>query len=360
MHYRIFDCWRLTAAILVMAYHYLYFAPPGGEVYVEALGRLLPLLDMFFMISGFLITERYAGKVSTPRDYGLFLQRRIARLYPLHLATLSFFALIGAAVALGFVGTTEPERWNLGLLPLHLLALHAMGFESVLAFNYPSWSIGAEFFCYALFPLIVFVARRAGLPGLLGLLALWIAGLEIAGRHGVFPGGTWMKADTSGAYRAFADFTIGAIVASLLARRPFEMASHVPGILALGFALAAMVLQWSGYWALAGFALAMLLTALAETGRPDSTRRLGVLMPIARVSFGIYLLHPVMETIFLSLLWKRVVQPTETVGFYVFWLAPMLATVLAALASERWFERRFGNFLASAGRPSTKARALSA
>ncbi|KQT64416.1 MULTISPECIES: acyltransferase family protein [unclassified Aureimonas] len=360
MHYRIFDCWRLTAAILVMAYHYLYFAPPGGEVYIDALRRLLPLLDMFFMISGFLIAGRYAGKVSTPRDYGLFLQRRVARLYPLHLATLTFFAAIGVAVALGLVETTEPERWNLAYLPLHLLALHALGLEDVLAFNYPSWSIGAEFFCYALFPLIVFVAKRAGLVGLLALLAIWIAGLEIAGRNGLFPNGNWLEADSSGAYRAFADFTIGAIVASLLARRPFEVSSHAPGLAALGFALTAMLCEWSGYIALAGLALAMLLTALAETARPDSTRRLAFLMPLARVSFGIYLIHPVMETIFFSILWKRAVQPMETIGFYAFWLLPMIATVLVALASERWFERRFGAFLASAGRAPSPATIASA
>lgn len=360
MHYRVFDCWRLAAALLVMAYHFLYFAPAGGEVYVAALWHLLPLLDMFFMISGFLIAERYAGKVSTLSDYGLFLQRRIARLYPLHLATLSFFAAIGLAVTFGLVETTEPERWDLGLLPLHLLALHALGFTDTLAFNYPSWSVGAEFFCYALFPLVVFAAKRAGLFGLVALLALWIAGLETAGRYGFFPGGGWMTADTAGAYRAFADFTIGAIVASLVARRPFEVASHAPGLLALGFAIAAMVFQWSGYLALLGFAAAMLLTALAETARPDSSRRLAALMPLARVSFGIYLLHPVMETLFLSILWKRLVMPTEAVSFYVFWILPMVATILAAIASERWFERPFGAMLASAGRPVSKVRAVSA
>ncbi|KQT43056.1 hypothetical protein ASG43_16155 [Aureimonas sp. Leaf454] len=360
MHYRIFDCWRLAAALLIMAYHFLYFAPPGREAYIEALHRLLPLLDMFFMISGFLIAGRYAGRVSTLGDYGLFLQRRVARLYPLHLATLAVFAAIGLAVALGWIQASDPERWNLALLPLHLLALHALGLQDVLAFNYPSWSIGAEFFCYALFPLVVLAAKRAGLAGLVALLVLWVSGLEIAGRSGFFPGGNWMAADTQGAYRAFADFTLGAIVASLVASRPFAVVSHRPGLLALGFAFLSMVFSWNGYLTLLGFALAMLLTALAETARPDSTRRLAPLMPFARVSFGIYLLHPVMETIFLSIVWKRMLQPADGAGFYWFWLVPMGATVLAALASERWFERPFGAALASAGRGAEGPRAVSA
>ena len=64
MHFRVFDCWRLTAAMLIMAYHFLFFAPYGVETGPRILHRLLPLLDMFFMISGFLIASRYATEAT--------------------------------------------------------------------------------------------------------------------------------------------------------------------------------------------------------------------------------------------------------------------------------------------------------
>lgn len=360
MYYRIFDCWRLTAALLVMAYHFLYFAPPGGEVGIAFLQRLLPLLDMFFMISGFFITGRYGDRLRTRGDYGIFLQRRIARLYPLHLATLFFFVAIGVAVSLGLVATSEPERYDLSLIPLHLMALHALGTTDVLAFNYVSWSVSAEFFCYFLFPVIVLAFRWKGLVGLTILLAVWVAGLEIASAHGIFPRGHWLKADTLGAYRAFADFTAGGIVAVLAGRRVLDVRSHLPGLALIAVAVATMILQWSPYISLALLASSLLLTALAETARPNSTDGLNFLMPVTRVSFGIYLIHPVIETIFLQILWKRVVEPTETIGFYVYWILPMLVTIGVAMLSERVFEKRLGALLGNLGRDRSKERPATA
>ena len=351
MHYRVFDCWRFAAALLVMAYHFLYYAPVSGEAGIAFLHRLLPLLDMFFMISGFLITDRYAGGMTSPADFRRFLQRRVARLYPLHIATLAFFVLIASAVAMGLIQTTEPARWDLSLLPFHLLAVHALGTTHVLAFNYVSWSVSAEFFCYLMFPLIILMARWKGLPGLLLLLGVWLAGLEIAGAQGVFPGGHWTEADTLGAYRGFADFIAGAIVASLAGGGRITTRSHGPGIICLGFAVTSMLLEWNHYLSLAGFAASMLFTAVAETRRPQSTAWLGPLMPVARVSFGIYLLHPVMEILFFSILWKRMLEPGGHISFYVFWLLPMLATLACAVLSERYFERRAGRLLSGLGAP---------
>lgn len=351
MHFRIFDCWRFTAAILIMAYHFLFFAPVLAAVPRDFLHRLLPLLDMFFMISGFLITTRYGAKLDSPAAYLDFLRRRVARLYPLHLLTLAFFVCIALVAASGIVESAEPRRWDLSMLPANLLAVHAWGTTDYLAFNYPSWSVSAEFFCYALFPLIVVAARRTGLAGLVLLFSAWILGLEIAAAQGAFPGG-WMSADTLGAYRAFPDFVLGAIVAMLVERRAIEIRSHLPGIATLGLAAVAMVLQWNGYIALFGFALAMLFTALAETARPDSTKWLAPFAPVTGVSFGIYLLHPVIETLFFSILWKHLVEPTHAVSFYVFMLLPMVVTVPAAILSDRLFERRIGAWISGRKRRS--------
>ncbi|MEF2072124.1 acyltransferase family protein [Consotaella aegiceratis] len=350
MYFRIFDCWRLTAAMLVMSYHFLFYAPAGGEAGIAFLHRLLPLLDMFFMISGFFITTLYRHRLKGPGDYLTFLRKRVARLYPLHLLTLSFFVAIAVGMVITGFSSGEPRRWDLALLPFHLLAVHAWGTTDYLAFNYVSWSVSAEFFCYILFPLIVVLVQRKGLGALAAFSALWIAGLEIASAAGVFPHGHWTTADNLGAYRAFADFQIGAMVAILVERRVFDIRSHWPGLAFLGVAGAAMILEWNVYLVLAGFAGAMLCTALAETARPHSTDWLGFLMPITRVSFGIYLWHPVMEMLFLGLLWKHVLAPAGFTGFYVFWLLPMLATIAVALASERFFERRVARWL-SGGTP---------
>lgn len=90
MQFRIFGFWRLFAAFLVMGYHFSHYGPDGFESVLRWFERLMPLLDMFFMISGFLIFQRYHDRVLTGEDYGSYLIKRLARLYPLHLMTTGF------------------------------------------------------------------------------------------------------------------------------------------------------------------------------------------------------------------------------------------------------------------------------
>jgi len=362
MYFRIFDCWRFVAAMLVMSYHYLYFAPGDDAISGTAyLHRLLPLLDMFFMISGFLIASRYASSVSTPAEYARFLRRRIARVYPLHLLTLAFFVAVAWAGAAGLVTLRDPVRWDFSALPFHILAVHAWGTTEALGFNYPSWSVSAEIFCYILFPVVMVIFRRAGLRGLLALLAVWVAALEILSRQGAFPSGHWTDADTMGAYRAFADFTAGAVAAALVARRRIDVRSHLPGLAALAVAVYAMLSQQSVYLSLAALFAAIVLIGLSETARPSSTAWLQPLMRLTRVSFGIYILHSVLETLFLSIVWNRLLEPTGLVGFYVFWLVPMAATIALALLSDRFVEGRLGRLMAGIPAPSgAKSRMASA
>ncbi len=352
MHYRIFDCWRFSAAILVMSYHFMFFAPdPDAQIGTDVLHHLLPLLDAFFMISGFVIATRYATRMETMGDYGRFLRRRLARLYPLHLLTLAFFAAIGTAGTLGFITLHDLPRWNMADLPFHVLGLHAWGTTDRLTFNYPSWSVSAEFFCYLLFPAIVLVWRRAGLPGLCLLLFGWIAVLETWSWKGVFPSGHWTSADTFGAYRAFADFTAGSLAAALVARRILPVASHLPGFVALAAALATMVTASLVHLTLVLLFLAILLIGLSESARPRSTERLEPAMGLLRLSFGIYILHAVCEIVLLSFLWRRILEPMNLVSFYAYLPVPMLATIALAWASSRLIEAPLGRRLAGEHRP---------
>ena len=348
MYFRVFDCWRFAAALLVMAYHFLYWAPVGSQAGTDFLFKLLPLLDSFFMISGFFIMSRYGERLTSFADYRGFFRRRFARLYPLHFAATMFFAIVAFGA---YLGSANHYDWALELsnLPQNLLAVHALGTTDVLALNYVSWSVSAEFFSYALFPLILVAFRKTGLAGLLGLLVVWIAGLEIASAFGVFPSGSWTSADTLGAYRTFADFTAGAVIAVLVQRRIIDIRALWPGLSLMAFAVGGMILGVDAHVSLVVMALSLLAIALAETADPGSTAGLAFAMPITRVAFGIYLLHPVMEFFFFTAFWQRWLGPHigfDTAVFYVYWLLPMLATIAVAMASERWYERRIGGWIA--------------
>ncbi|MCE7030215.1 acyltransferase family protein [Jiella avicenniae] len=337
MYYRIFDCWRLVAAMLIMAYHFLFWAPYGVETGTHLLHRLMPLLDMFFMISGFFITTRYRDKIGDFASYGRFMRGRAARLLPLHYVITLFFAAI-ALYAWAKGAPHYPWRHNLEALPAHLLLLHAFGVTDGLALNYPSWSISAEFFAYALFPLIVLLLRVGGLKALLVAIAAWVGLLEYASANGWFGPGGWTTADAMGAYRALADFMIGAAVAIVVERRMIDVRSHLPGCLATALVVTAMLSGLDHAVVMPLIVSALVLTALAETARPESTAFLAPLMPVTRVAFGIYLIHPVMEFIFLEVVWYHGLAGTGLIGFYLYWWLPMIASVAAAMLSHRYFE----------------------
>ncbi|MCV0394697.1 MAG: acyltransferase [Rhizobiaceae bacterium] len=347
MHFRILETWRLTAALLVMIWHFLRYAPTGAEAASAALYRLLPLMEMFLMISGFLIMMRYADTLLTSRGSLMrFLVRRVARLYPLYLATLAFFAVIGLLIHLGFGQSNWPGRYDFSLLPANILLIQGWGVSEHLTFNYVAWTLSAEWFCYLLFPVVVLVARRWGIGGLVMLAFITISGLEVATTTGIIPFHSWMKADTWGAYRAFADFVIGAGIALAVTRTPPIRIGRFAPWLSMTLALVAMQAELGDYLVLMLLALSIWLAAKAEKTNPDSTVFLAPLAPVGRVSFGIYLIHPVVETVMFSIIWKMALEPTDIIGFYVYWVLPMAMTVLLAVASERWFEaplaRRIG------------------
>ena len=353
MYFRIFDCWRFVAAILIMAYHFLFWAPYGSEAGTALLHRLLPLLDMFFMISGFFITIRYRERVGDLASYGRFMRARAARLLPLHYLITLFFVVI-ALFAWARGAQHYDWRHHLEALPFHLALLHSLGTTDGLALNYPSWSVSAEFFSYALFPLIVLILRFGGLPSLLAVIAIWIGCLEVASAQGWFPTGHWTSADATGGYRALADFMIGAAAAIIVERRLFSITSHWPGFLATVLVVAAMLSGCHYAIVMPVMVLALTLTALAETAAPESTAFLKPLMPLTRVAFGIYLLHPVLEFLFLEVVWSRWLEPAGMIDFYVFWTLPMIATVALALFSARYFEPRCASVLLPAKDGSSK------
>lgn len=344
MHFRIFEAWRLMAALLIMVWHFMRYAPPGHEAASAGLYRLMPLMEMFFMISGFLIMLRYADVLMRERGgYMRFIIRRVARFYPLYLVTLGFFVVIAVAVHLGVVQTDAPERYAFSALLPNILLIQAWGVTDTLTYNYVAWSMSAEWFCYLLLPVIVFTYRVAGKTGLAVTAILSIAALEYAVLAGIIPFPSWLRADTWGAYRAFADFALGALVAIAARDSQWTLKSHAPAWVMFGLSVVAMATLQSSYVIVAMLALSMFLAALAERNNPAGSRNLTPLHPVAKVSLGIYLIHPVIESIMFAIVWRKLVEPLGVMSFYVYWLLPMLIVIAVAIVSERFFETPLAN-----------------
>ncbi|GAA0505172.1 MAG: acyltransferase family protein [Pigmentiphaga sp.] len=123
-------------------------------------------VDVFFVLSGFIMTLTYQSWFATRvslREYLIFLRRRLARIYPLHLFMLLLVAAAALTAALAGLNVRNGlERFDLATLPQHLLLIHAWGpfMPGPGAWNPPSWSISVEWLAYLLFPFLLWLAFR--------------------------------------------------------------------------------------------------------------------------------------------------------------------------------------------------------
>ena len=150
---------RFLAAMWVVAFHFWpNLAGVAGTPRLVEKGYLG--VELFFVLSGFILSHVYLQGFGEGRfRYGNFLWARLARIYPLHLATLMGVGIMGAAaLALGF--RLSHPILDFPSLPANLLLVHAWGLAPQAAWNHPSWSISAEWFAYVTFPAFAWVAWR--------------------------------------------------------------------------------------------------------------------------------------------------------------------------------------------------------
>lgn len=128
------------------------------------------MVDLFFVVSGYIFAHVYAGGDSFAAGARRFWIARFARLYPLHLLTLCLVALILAAGTPATGNSIRTDGWHFAL---NLLMLQESGLNDRFSFNIPTWSISVEMICYAIFFLVASLRFER--------LATWSAMLALGG-----------------------------------------------------------------------------------------------------------------------------------------------------------------------------------
>ena len=174
---------RFLAAMWVVLFHWWPKGDLGAMPAFVAKGYLG--VELFFVLSGFILCHVYLDQAGEGRfRYGGFLWNRLARVWPLHVATtLGVGLLAGAALLAGMSVDGNVLDW--ASLPANLLMVHAWGVTDTAGWNHPSWSISAEWFAYLTFPIFAaaawslrrhpLVATALGVGALFGGYALYEA-----------------------------------------------------------------------------------------------------------------------------------------------------------------------------------------
>lgn len=155
-------------------------------------------VDIFFILSGFIISYTYLETFGhwSAAGHLKFLWLRLARIYPVHLATLAFFLLYNQPGTVGDLSLTKIlTAMRLSEFREQLLLTHAWGVGETRSWNYPAWSISVEWIAYLAFPVLAvgLIHLRRERPALVGLLASLLLNLAIflaiaaAGHDGEIP-----------------------------------------------------------------------------------------------------------------------------------------------------------------------------
>lgn len=279
------DGLRALAVLLVLATH-AHFSHLGGAF----IG-----VDLFFVLSGFLITNILMGR---PK-FGDFWIRRLQRLAPALFALCAVYAVVAPRLPPGVFPYPKIDllgalTWSTNLL-LPFLRPTTMGLGH-------TWSLGVEMQFYLVWPFVVAGLLRCTKPVAIGILgALYLLGLGVRVMTFLYQG---PAAANFFPWAHATGLILGALLAFLPPPRRFTQAtgcSALAVIAAIAWtsqAVAGGVVGDVGagvdhLWrnSLAEFAGAALLTALRT---PSTFTRAFAWEPLRRIgvlSYGIYLWH---------------------------------------------------------------------
>ena len=85
------DSWRGIAACLVALYHFDAVSHVWG---LPLLRHAWLFVDLFFVLSGFVIAANYQQRLLAGYGAGRFILLRLGRLYPLHFVMLAVFVAL--------------------------------------------------------------------------------------------------------------------------------------------------------------------------------------------------------------------------------------------------------------------------
>lgn len=272
---------RGVAALGVVLYH-------GFALFGTLMPRGYLAVDLFFVLSGFVIAHAYAGRLTRGMPWRSFMLARLIRFYPLYAAGLALGAVREVLLlATGNDFGMSPEVLLMALAAAALFLPFPIEQRSYDLFpvNVPSWSLFFELLVNALYALVLPVLSIAVLVGAIlisGLTLAWLAPAEGLGHVGVNA-----TSFAGGCARTIFSFAIGLLIHRVQPRAP-----RLPMPVLLVATALAMANPWGGA-AYDWFFIVVLSPALVVLGAGTEPSRLlaGVAAFLGVISFPIYALH---------------------------------------------------------------------
>ena len=326
---------RGFAALAVVAFH----AETIQEKYFQV--KVLPQffdggisgVDLFFVISGFVMVLTTRGRHGKPKEVGKFLWNRFFRIYPTYWAY--FFALVPVALLFpSFINASQGGRVDFVssffLLPTDILPILLV-----------AWTLTLELWFYVVFAIILFLPER----WIIAALSVWFVALVAINWAGPISANPYLELPTN----AMAiEFVFGGAVA-LLFRHLNRVVAAIAGVagivvvIALGNPVPADLYAGPGlerpFTLGVGYALILLSITAVEhrSGGVGVFKRFTI---FGDMSYSVYLCH-ILVLSALGRVWASISGSfgTNLFAVIVWWVFTIALVLAVGYLSYRLIER---------------------
>ncbi|PVM88513.1 acyltransferase family protein [Caulobacter endophyticus] len=286
---------RLVAAVIVVFGHAQQELREMAGPTTLASWRPIPWgfgVDIFFVISGFIMYIVAGDSFGSLRASRRFLARRLERIAPLYWI---FTSALLALTLLGFGSGGKPD-WVQTLASYLFFPVHRAdgAIRPILSVG---WTLNYEMLFYVLFALAMLLPKRVGMAALSATLLTLVALAPLA-RQGPAFAVYWTDP-------IILEFAAGLLLGSLY-KRQVRLSMLAAGAMAIGgFALAAATWPQAPRALVSGFPAALIVAAAALGPNPTRPGALqGALIAGGDASYALYLSH-IFVINAVSLVWAR-------------------------------------------------------
>lgn len=360
-HIPVLDGIRGIAILIVMLFHQTILTT--DTMVDRIVMRVLQFgwcgVDLFFVLSGFLITTILLDTKGSHHYLRNFYARRVLRIFPLYYTLLiicfGVLPLFPHPKADKFARITGDEIWYFFYLQNYIIANHSEFRHGILDVT---WSLAIEEQFYLVWPLLVLILRPRSIMWLCiavlgGALALRIAAFEI----GMSPVAVYVATPTR------LDGLASGAFAALVVKVPMWRARLLPyiriaavlfgfGLLGIwtthdGYSWESYLTATLGYSLLAVFFASVLLLAVRATSKDIIHKVLThpILIAFGKYSYSMYLFHlPVrafIRDVFFGSSQFTIIAGSQLPGQLVFYLVSISITFAISFVCWHLLEKQF-------------------